>query len=280
MGGGWGLGLVGVGTTTLRRLHPAILLVSLLALCSEASFGGGGGGRLLGGGAGGGAVGRMDHQDLFLKSLRAEREERMRAAGILAGPPPAAKREDDAAPATPPRGKSHTGGGGAAVMTPKTVDLTLSDDDTSPTGQASRGTGPAGGGGGGQDWSRWDDESDEDYDDHETADRDLALRLQQDDWGYVDDCGAGAGASPWGAAGGTPGAPGLWASPNKGGGGSSLLGGQALSSQDLTGDVCPDAHQMFLYYDELYFKQALSDKAVYVEWSKKMVKCAGTCTYR
>ena len=33
--------------------------------------------------------------------------------------------------------------------------------------------------------------------------------------------------------------------------------------------VCPDAREMFLYFDKLYFREALTMNAVVVEWSTR-----------
>ena len=45
-------------------------------------------------------------------------------------------------------------------------------------------------------------------------------------------------------------------------------------------DVCPDVHEMFTYYDEIYFDGRLTQNAVVVEWSSRMTTCAGTCSFR
>lgn len=255
----------------------------------------------------------MEHNDL-LKRLRLEREERMRAAGIQAGLPAVEKKVGERDRRTSleggipgidkgtksgdaPRGKNNGGGGGGGGSTKKgtTVDLTLSDDDDD------QGDGGGNGdsvkfrkdsrGGDGNHESRergrgeWDDELAVEIDDY-----DLAMKLQEEEEQLLlaGEHGQQGGSTFGGAApsykkgSGTPWECGEYGSDAGavGSTGGSLLNGQALSSQDLTGSVCPDSHQMFLYFDSLYFKNALTERAVFVEWSKKMTLCAGLCSYR
>lgn len=53
------------------------------------------------------------------------------------------------------------------------------------------------------------------------------------------------------------------------------------SQGDVVGeDVCPDVHEMFAYFDAIYFDSLLTRNAVVVEWSSRMKSSAGTCTFR
>ena len=49
---------------------------------------------------------------------------------------------------------------------------------------------------------------------------------------------------------------------------------------DQDEDMCPDVHDMFRYYDDVYFGGVLTRNAVIVEWTNKMTLSAGTCTLR
>ena len=49
---------------------------------------------------------------------------------------------------------------------------------------------------------------------------------------------------------------------------------------DIGEEVCPDVHEMFAYFDAVYFDGLLTRNAVVVEWSSRMKTCAGTCTFR
>lgn len=42
--------------------------------------------------------------------------------------------------------------------------------------------------------------------------------------------------------------------------------------------IPPDLHALFAYYNDTYFRGALS--AVEVRWSKRMTLCAGLCVYQ
>ena len=46
---------------------------------------------------------------------------------------------------------------------------------------------------------------------------------------------------------------------------------------DDSEDSFPDLHQLFLYFNELYFEGLLSH--VEVKWSNRMTLCAGLCYY-
>jgi hypothetical protein len=95
--------------------------------------------------------------------------------------------------------------------------------------------------------------------DAEEIDRQLALTLQQEVWSdtMADWSDGGGAGSPLPITGSGDGPP---------------------SPTDE--DVAPDAHELFLYYDRLYFGSTLAARAVVVEWSRRMTLCAGQCSYR
>ncbi len=204
--------------------------------------------------------GSMSINNDLLRELRAEREKRRNT-----GSETIQKEESDLMPAVSANHPSKSMGTKPAGTA---IDLTQSDDDNDDDEEAGEEEKPAhskDNGKGPAHAARGDCWDDDDAVDHESAwreamkrefeDDDLALakQLQQEEdegWGTFSKDGFPNSASlddfsptnsgKGHAHGGHQGKQ----------NGESLLAGRSMESQNLTGDVCPDAHQMFLYYDE------------------------------
>jgi hypothetical protein len=185
----------------------------------------------------------------LLRDLRAEREQRQKSA------PDEFKKETTPITERSERASNASGKKKIAMA----IDLTQSDEEDMEAQEGRSGraqeadilTG-----------HRTDDEYSEDGDageedsalrrsfnlDFEDEDLALAKQLQQeedDGWGSAanGDFGSNSVLDTFSAKGQDH----VFSTPKTG---EALLAGNSAESQNLTGDICPDAHQMFLYFDE------------------------------
>ncbi len=229
-------------------LHLLVALFACIWPVAEASSYSGLG-NSLGGALRGCFEGSMSINNDLLRDLRAEREQRQKAA------PDEFKKEST--PITE-RSETTSNASGKKKMA-MAIDLTQSDEEDMEVndGRSGRAHEAAILTGHRSDDEYWEDgeaaEQDDDLrrsfnTDFEDEDLALAKQLQQEEdegWGSYAN-GDFASDGQWGTLS-AKGQNDAFSSPKTG---EALLAGSSAESQNLTGDICPDAHQMFLYFDE------------------------------